>query len=83
MKITVTAQHIRRGLPMSPCGCPLALAIREAWLPTAQVDTTCVFEGPARSLRVALPVEVQRWEKDFDHLRPVAPITFELAIPEA
>lgn len=38
--IQVTADHIARGKPRSPCHCPVALALREAGFPNASVGVT-------------------------------------------
>ena len=82
MKITVTAKHIAAGVPMSPCGCALALALREQWRPDAKVGVEYVVSG---TLAVRLPLEARIFERnvDFGHSELVRPIAFELDAPQA
>jgi hypothetical protein len=82
MKISVTRKHIDAGLPMSPCGCALALAIREQWRPDAQVGVEHVVSG---TLAIPLPFEARIFERnvDFRHAELVKPFEFELPTPEA
>jgi len=77
MKVTVTQQHIDKGVKGS-CGfCPIALAIKEAFNTDYVLVASDLDIG--ESIRdFPTPEEVQQFYCDFDRGQPVQPFTFEL-----
>jgi len=82
--ITVTAEHIARGVADSCDHCPVALAIREALPhgPGLWVDSAHVTVGkPGHWTEVDLPDTVTHFIEAFDGGDPVRPFTFDLDYP--
>lgn len=78
MKIIVTAEHIKNGCRMDPCGCPVALAIRDV------VKDDDVSVGPWQvhvgGKGIRLPPAAVLFVRWFDeNLRP-QPFEFELPV---
>lgn len=84
MRITVTAEHIRCGVPCDGCNCPISLAIREQCsIPAGGVDISPLAawvqaEDMAPWKRRPLPLEAAEFVRDFDANRPVQPFAFDL-----
>lgn len=74
MRIRVTEEHIRKGVPFSACDCPVALAIKEAtghgWVSVGIGGVS--LSDPERpghvGRRYRLPPAVDAWTKKFDSL---------------
>ena len=88
--VRVTEEHIAAGIQEDCTRCPVALAIRDA---VPGYFSVMVFNEEVRlakyaarggmlSTRVATPVGVKDWIYAFDRRLVVAPITFELELPE-
>lgn len=75
--IRVTADHIRRGFPRRCSGCPLAIAIQEAFgMPLGSSDVTvtsywCRIKGTV----FAFDDATREWVQAFDSGQVVGPIT--------
>jgi hypothetical protein len=83
MKITVTTKDIEEGRRRDPSDCPVARALRRAGISHFGVTGMLVIVQEGRNhLPVVLPAGVQDWILDFDWGSTVAPIDFELAVPE-
>lgn len=86
-KISVTEEHIRNGL-MADCeSCPVAIAIREKIISSADVNVTRfqTIIGDEELLimrRFTNPKQVMDFTRNFDHLIPVKPFSFYLDIPK-
>lgn len=82
--VTVTLYDIVMGDPYNAVGCPVALALNRTlggrWnvkrLSATRRDDT---EGLQR---IELPETASKFIRDFDHLRPVYPFTFEVTTNE-
>lgn len=90
MKISVTAEHIRKGVKNSFSYCPIALAFHDAGFPEAEVGTETVGlqskSNPNKDIcliqSIVLPVEVRHWIYRFDTSnRPSFPFEFEFNAP--
>lgn len=88
MKLTVnvTRKHIDEGVIGQHALCPVALALMEQHPPK---DGDWFVLGPyvdrndgAGHKRLALPTAARAFTYNFDRLRPVAPFTFEIEVPE-
>lgn len=75
-RISVTAQHIRDGIPRSSTADPIALAARAAGFGGA-VTTPAGLKVGSRA--IDFPDDVCCWIADFDSGRPVDPIAW--AVP--
>lgn len=82
MIIHVTEEHIRRGVPTSVCGCPIALALNDALCDVYLVGKDSF--APYLSGR-----KIQRFQKKaqifierFDAGIPVKPFSFRIRRPE-
>lgn len=79
--VAITTRHIRAGAPHSACNCAAALALREA-LPGREIEVwgnVIVVDG----VDIAPPPELVTWLDEYDELKNVAPIAFEIDVPEA
>lgn len=79
MKIQVTEEDVRVGLPMSGEECPVARAMQRATGETWTVSTRYAFlKRPDQgTVTVRLPREVRQFTAAFDMDEPVAPLEFE------
>lgn len=78
---TITARHILDGAPHSACNCAAALALREV-LPGRDVEVwsdVIVVDG----VDLPTPPALTAWMDDYDELKSVRPLAFELDVPEA
>lgn len=80
MKINVTNEDIKKGTCRSPWGCPVALAIKRAVGKRAENVTIGIYYVHATpSFKSArLPAKVIQFIYDFDCMRDVKPIKFDL-----
>lgn len=81
VRATITQRMIRDGAPHSECNCAAALALREQ-LPGRAVEVwsdVIVVDG----YEVKPPPVLAAWIDQYDELKAVAPISFELELPEA
>jgi hypothetical protein len=80
MKISVTLEHIKNGIPSHPHQCPVALAFREAGFTRALVGKSQVrangYDSPLSSLSDAVKVFV----RSFDEKNHVEPFDFEFEV---
>jgi hypothetical protein len=89
--VSVTAEHIARGVPRSAFSCPVAYALEEAFPGTdcyAGRDNLTVYDsdsggGLRMRVRVPHPDSVLKFIRAFDSDQPVEPFTFELDYPAA
>jgi hypothetical protein len=83
--ITVTAEHIAKGVPESCRHCPVALAIKDA-LPGIELiavdDTRVHLGGAACDVKIDLPPAAQHFIEAFDCDDPVEPFSFTVDYPE-
>ena len=85
MRIDVTAEHVRDGVPSSEDRCPIALACRAAGL-NVSMGSKCawVYDHRGHPIAVDLPPRTRQFVWAFDHgLSPihddsVQPFSFEL-----
>lgn len=80
MKITVTAEDIRDGVPNQPFKCAVALAGRRATKKVVSVDERSIYVG---GRGYDLPKRAKRFIKEFDfniHGKLFKPFTFDLPI---
>lgn len=76
MKIEVTAEDIRYGVPRSNCSCPIARAVkrtRQAYHDVSVGSQDIEIDGKG----YLLPLEAIGFICDFDTDKPVAPFSFE------
>ena len=82
MKISITQDHIDRGIRFNCSRCPAALAIIEATGREVEVSISWVwlhekkYERAARRIRIS--PEVSQFMREFDVGLPVLPFDFEL-----
>lgn len=76
----VTQEIIDRGIPNSPCDCPVAIALRQQLLPNAQVGGYKIWFDPDDYRFITIPEHIRTFITSFDHGRPVQPFEFELNI---
>ncbi len=83
MKIAVTREDIRNGRRRDPDNCAVARALTRAGINHQGVTgmTLTLRTGPRRT-SIVLPSLVQEWILDFDWGSPVAPIEFDLQLPQ-
>jgi hypothetical protein len=82
--VEVTAKDILFGRPCSPCGCPVALALRRCLQMVAKVDDCITLyddQDPAPTITLPLPDEVDRFIGKFDNHQAVEPFSFEVEVP--
>ena len=83
MKISVTAQDIRRGKRAEPCRCPVALALKRTFKRKVSVTFTSLeFESYRKgkeSLVRDTPSIVAKFVEAFDDHKPVKPFSFSFA----
>ncbi len=77
MKINVTVEHIKRGVPASPRACPVALALRERGF---DVMFTGAYALWYNLDVITMPEEVLDFAAAFDAGKPVEPFSFELVL---
>ena len=83
MKITVTAEHIKKGVPQSNCGCPIARAIRDLYADRdmiISVESKHVIFGEfgVDQTCYILDEMARKFIQDFDEGRTVKPGIFEI-----
>jgi hypothetical protein len=85
MKIIVTNEDIEHGTRHDPERCPVARALSRVGVLHfgVMLASVVVADGQGHVTGLPLPGEVTDWILDFDGGRPVAPITFHLAVPSA
>lgn len=79
MKISVTMDHITRGVPADPCHCPIAMAILDS--PSHDEPESIVVNGGCISIGYKVyktPPIAEKFINDFDLGNTVSPIEFEL-----
>ncbi len=80
MKVTVTADHIARGMPQSPFLCPIALALHEhEGLELARVAANAVF---VRDRVFYLSREAVHFMFRYDTGKRVEPFSFAIPVEE-
>lgn len=83
--IKVTQDDIRRGKPIDPCGCPIAIAIHRA---TGDANLRVGGEHlwtttqDCFGWQVPLPPDALAWRRAFDRRERVSPFTFTIELPE-
>jgi hypothetical protein len=83
VRVVVTEQDMRNGVPWSPLACPVVRALRRA---TGQRWTAChqVFQlyrvGAER--KVPAPEQATRFMRDYDGGKEVEPFAFDLDVPD-
>ena len=77
MRIEVTQEDIARGLPRAVDACPVALAVKRAFLLSRTSVGSTAFTGPG-GRRFALPAEATEFIRAFDKKLPVQPIAFDV-----
>lgn len=80
MKVKVTAQHIKDGVPGDADACPIALALNEQ-LPAEEDSfgwTVDAFTAENVHTRVRLSKRAQKFVERFDNGVPVGPAIFVL-----
>lgn len=70
MKVKVTEQDIKRGVPRDPCRCMIALACRRAF-----PEATSVLVGGVQVTVRPAPEPGQVWANSMDYILPVSVIT--------
>jgi hypothetical protein len=78
MKITVTQEHIDKGLQKLLDACPIALALRDATGHVYCVDGEGIYQWG--ELGILLPPKAKRFIKAFDNDGPAAIKPFEFEI---
>lgn len=86
MKVFVTQKHIGNGLKRDCIRCPAALAILEQ-CQVDKVEVGGIFikywkEGGPLSNSLEIPSHLSQFIQNFDEGEPVAPIDFEIDLPE-
>ncbi len=79
-KITVTAEHIAKGYPGKSETCPVALAMRDAGIPSPSVGISTFNWGFRAEDWTVLPSNVSIFIRNFDDHREVSPFEFEVEI---
>jgi hypothetical protein len=90
MKVSITTEDIKKGIPTNFFSCPVALAVSRAtkksigvaWGSKDEIDPLFypMFCKSGKWTFVYLPVEVLNWINDFDRKMPVEPIDFEVEL---
>ena len=75
MKVRVTEDHIKRGIPGLGEQCPIALALRDCGWRAAIVTDRHWWPHPAKW--IPLTADALRFVRDFDRKDPVEPFEFE------
>lgn len=86
MRITVTAEHIKRGRRQSARACPVALAIRTATGWQAEVGLFAIDLADRRDrfrMYVRTPPSAAEFIRRFDGCLNVAPFAFDLDVKRA
>ena len=79
IRVEVTPEHIKNGVPDSSESCALALAFKSAGFPKARVGITSVWlEGFEGNRFATLPRSAEKFAQRFDDGAPVAPFSFEI-----
>lgn len=81
VRVSITPKHQRNGAPHSENYCPIKLALEEQ-LPGRAIEVwsdVIVIDD----YEVKTPPDVATWIGDYDELKAVGPIAFEIEIPEA
>lgn len=78
LEINVTQAHIDAGRPTSQCGCPIALACRDAGI-TASISPTQIFVLKTDKT-YPLPAIAKNFIDDFDNFESVQPFRFTIEI---
>ena len=76
-KITVTAMHIKIGVPLSSLACPIFLAAKGAGLREVSVYCYSMRVGP---YKLSLPEKAQDFIRRFDAGEKVAPFSFTVEV---
>ena len=82
--VSLTEEHIAKGVPGEGCLCPVALAIEDcSHYRGVHVysEVVCYELGGNRVFEVDLPDEAREFIRSFDDGDPVNPITFKLDEP--
>lgn len=84
MKISVTQEHIDKGVPAKTDCCALTLAFRDSGFPKAIVGIVLAYpmnndDGVLSC--ILLPREAIDFRNSFDTGKPVKPFTFEVEVP--
>jgi len=74
MIISVTEEHIKKGVKASYRTCPIALALEDAGFDSPKVSVASYWYQDAK--RLNLPLKVQKFIKDFDNGKKVRPFSF-------
>lgn len=80
--VSVTKDHIKKGVKSEKDCCPMALAMKDAGCKDVIVDRTAMFfrETNGDENAIVLPDDVKRFVDDFDRGMKVKPITFKLTL---
>ena len=80
-RIRVTAEHIARGEPRHPGGCPIAVALQDAGLPAIVGERSADLAFGSSAYRSALPHTARQFIERFDLGAPVHPFEFDIEVP--
>ena len=84
VRINVTQEHIEQGVRGNVYSCAVALAAQEVLgRDIVMIADIALRRGAVWSKFAVLPEMVRAWIVEFDDGRSMAPITFELDIPES
>jgi hypothetical protein len=78
MKITVTQEHIDKGIREDCTACPIALALRERGFDKYSVGRYAIYPNWGRRGAVGLSRAAVRFTREFDQGLPVQPFSFNL-----
>ena len=83
MKIQVTQDRIKRGIPCSAANCPVSIAIRETtgYECSTIMDQTTIYTETDYT-KIPLGQKVREFIENFDCYLPVSPIEFDLDLSE-
>ncbi len=87
MKVTVTAEHISRGLRNEPSACPIALALGDllpschSYVYDGRIEIYGLKEDQAYT-EIPTPDDMTEFIGAFDNQEPVIPCIFELDLTD-
>ncbi len=92
MKLKVTAEHIKKGVPADTCNCPIALAIKDLCGPDTWVNVGSATLEVRGKAFIDLPPEAMKFIHDFDFFEGIdeeeraassdLPEPFEFEVPD-
>ncbi len=84
MEIKVTAKHISKGVRLSPCNCPVALALKEQMHKVVNVDSMSMMyasisrESTSGWRQADTPRKVRGFILRYDYGKTVKPFSFDI-----